>query len=146
MSYVLSCYLLNCVFRCRSKKTSKLCITGFCEGNPLVTNGFPSQMASIKKWLFAIFLWLTKNSAQKFHDIFHEPNSFQLVFKFSGSGYCFVLCIPLWHGWCGCRYGDSYNAWKIIHRKIFQNVVIQISCNRNDKIVELSLIQTSWII
>ena len=30
--------------------------------------------------------------------------------------------------------------------KIFQNVVIQISCNRNDEIVELSLIQTYWII
>ena len=38
--------LLNRSFRCRSKKTSKLCVTGLCEGNLLVTWGFPSQKAS----------------------------------------------------------------------------------------------------
>ena len=39
-------YLLNCLFRHRSKKTSKLCITGLCERNPLVISGFPPQRAS----------------------------------------------------------------------------------------------------
>ena len=29
-----------------SKKTSKLIITGLCEGNPPMTGGFPSQRAS----------------------------------------------------------------------------------------------------
>ena len=38
--------LLNCLFRPRSKKTSKLCFTGLCEGNSPVTNEFPSQRAS----------------------------------------------------------------------------------------------------
>ena len=38
--------LLNCLFRCRSKKTSKLCVTGLCEGNSPVTGEFPAQMAS----------------------------------------------------------------------------------------------------
>ena len=38
--------LLNCLFRHRSKKTSKLCVTGLCEGNPPVTSGFPSQRDS----------------------------------------------------------------------------------------------------
>ena len=38
--------LLNRLFRRRSKKTSKLCVTGLCEGNPPVTGGFPSQRAS----------------------------------------------------------------------------------------------------
>ena len=33
----------NCLFRCRSKKTSKLCITGLCVGNPPVTGIFPSH-------------------------------------------------------------------------------------------------------
>ena len=32
--------LHNCLFSCRSKKTSKLRITGLCEGNPPVTGGF----------------------------------------------------------------------------------------------------------
>ena len=33
---------------CRSKKTSKIHVTGLCEGNPPVTGGFPSQRAT--KW------------------------------------------------------------------------------------------------
>ena len=39
-------YLLNLLFRRRSKKTSKLRVTGLCEGNPPVTDGFPSQRTS----------------------------------------------------------------------------------------------------
>ena len=37
--------LLNRLSSRRSKKTSKLRVTGLCEGNPPVTGGFPSQMA-----------------------------------------------------------------------------------------------------
>ena len=39
-------YLLNCLFRRRSKKTSKLHVTGLCMGNSPVTGEFPTQMAS----------------------------------------------------------------------------------------------------
>ena len=38
--------LLNRLFRCRSKKTSKLCVTGLSKGNSPVTGEFPSQRAS----------------------------------------------------------------------------------------------------
>ena len=38
--------LLSSLFRHRSKKTSKLCVTGLCEGNPQVTCEFPAQKAS----------------------------------------------------------------------------------------------------
>ena len=38
--------LLNRLFRCRSKKTSKLRGTGLCVGNSPVTGEFPAQMAS----------------------------------------------------------------------------------------------------
>ena len=38
--------LLNHLFTCRSKKTSKLHITGLCEGNSPVTGEFPAQRAS----------------------------------------------------------------------------------------------------
>ena len=38
--------LLNCLFRRRSKKTSKRRVTGFCVGNSLGTGEFPAQMAS----------------------------------------------------------------------------------------------------
>ena len=39
-------YLLKRWFRCRSKKTSKLRVTGLCEGNSPVIGEFPAQMAS----------------------------------------------------------------------------------------------------
>ena len=39
-------YLLHLLFRCRSKKTSKLRVTGLCEGNSPETGEFPSQRAS----------------------------------------------------------------------------------------------------
>ena len=38
--------LLNRLFRRRSKKTSKLRVTGLCEGNSPVTDEFPAQRAS----------------------------------------------------------------------------------------------------
>ena len=39
-------YLLNRLFGHRSKKTSKLCVTGLCVGNSSGTGEFPAQMAS----------------------------------------------------------------------------------------------------
>ena len=38
--------LLNCLFGRRSKKTSKLRVTGLCAGNSPGTSEFPAQMAS----------------------------------------------------------------------------------------------------
>ena len=38
--------LLNCLFRHRYKKTSKLRVTGLCAGNSPVTGEFPAQKAS----------------------------------------------------------------------------------------------------
>ena len=38
--------LLNRLLGCRSKKTSKLRVTGLCTGNSLGTGEFPAQMAS----------------------------------------------------------------------------------------------------
>ena len=38
--------LLNRLFRRRSKKTLKLCVTGLCAGNSPATGEFPAQMAN----------------------------------------------------------------------------------------------------
>ena len=38
--------LLNCLFRRRSEKSSKLRVTGLCEGNSQVIGEFPAQRAS----------------------------------------------------------------------------------------------------
>ena len=39
-------YLLNRLFWCKSKKTSKLRVTGLCEGNSPANGEFPTQRAS----------------------------------------------------------------------------------------------------
>ena len=43
-------YLLNRLFRGRSKKTSKLRVKGICEGTPPMTGGFPSQGPVTRKF------------------------------------------------------------------------------------------------
>ena len=55
--------LLNRLFRHRSKKTSKLRVSGLCEGNPPVAGGFPSQRAGNAEdvsiwWHHHAFEWL----------------------------------------------------------------------------------------
>ena len=42
------------LFSCRSKKTSKLRVTGLCEGNSRVTGEFPAQKASNVE---NVFIW-----------------------------------------------------------------------------------------
>ena len=49
MSALASPLLLNCLFWRRSKKTSKLRVTGLGEGNSLVNGEFPTQRASNAK-------------------------------------------------------------------------------------------------
>ena len=46
--------LLNRLFGCRSKKTSKLHVTGLCAGNSPGTGEFPAQMASNAE---NVFIW-----------------------------------------------------------------------------------------
>ena len=59
--------LLNCLFWRRSKKTSKLCVTGLCEGNSPVTGEFPAQMASNAE---NVFIWWRHH---KKHLLYHCP-------------------------------------------------------------------------
>ena len=75
----LDCFL-NLLFRCRSKKTSKLRVTGLCEGNPSVTGGFPSPKASNTE----------KVSISWRH---HDPNISHFSCHFSLETYLWRSCI-----------------------------------------------------
>ena len=58
---------LNRLFRHRSKKTPKLRVTGLCEGNLIVTEKFPAQMASNSEH---VSIWLCHHGLiliQRFH-------------------------------------------------------------------------------
>ena len=53
--------LLNRSFGCRSKKTSKLRVTGLCARNSPVTGEFPTQMASNAE---NVFIWWRHHASQ----------------------------------------------------------------------------------
>ena len=53
----------------RSKKTSKLCVTGLCEGNSSVTGEFPTQMASNTE---TISIWWCQHQM----DVLCSPTSY----------------------------------------------------------------------
>ena len=54
--------LLNRLFKRRSKKTSKLCVTGLCVGNSRGTGEFPAQMASNTE---NVSIWLRHHAIMK---------------------------------------------------------------------------------
>ena len=57
--------LLNRLFRCKSKKTSKLRVTGLWEGNSPVTGEFPSQRASNTE---NVSIWLRHHDSVWIHN------------------------------------------------------------------------------
>ena len=58
--------LLNRLFRRRSKKTSKLGVTGLCAGNSPGTGEFPAQMASNAE---KVFIWWRHHDFRAFEYI-----------------------------------------------------------------------------
>ena len=92
--------LLNRPFSCRSKKTSKLRVTGFCAGNSPVTGEFPAQKAS---------------NAEKVSISWHQHgcNSFEVSVR------VFHLCIRSSNDWQKLDYiatvhGKSTQWWRHI--------------------------------
>ena len=69
--------LLNRLFRHRWKKTSKLGVTGLCEGNSLVTGEFPAQMVSIAE---NVSIWW------RHHEVGHQEHMATIKDKVVGSG------------------------------------------------------------
>ena len=65
--------LLNHLFRCRSKKTSKLRITGLCAGNSRGTSEFPAQMASKAE---NVSIWWCHHGAVRLHESLEVGNPF----------------------------------------------------------------------
>ena len=70
--------LLNRLFKCRSKNTSKLHVTGLCEGNSPVTDEFLAQRASNAENVSILWRQITSiNMLSKCHHVlmsyFYEP-------------------------------------------------------------------------
>ena len=60
---------LNRLFRRRSKKTSKLCVTGLCAGNSPEAGEFPAQMASNAE---NVSIWLRHHADSAFTITWHR--------------------------------------------------------------------------
>ena len=64
--------LLNRLFGCRSKKTSKLRVTGLCVGNSPGTREIPAQMASNAE---TVSIWW------RHHGIYEQLNNYFDIFE-----------------------------------------------------------------
>ena len=121
----LNC-LLDRLFRRRSKKRSKLRVTGLCDGNPPVTGGFPSQRASNMKmspWTRPGYSWAHHQPRPGFN-IKNVPFQVSQIAKFMG---------PTWPVLSG-RYpaaGLSHAAWAVAARRHFKNWGISICGGAN---------------
>ena len=88
--------LLNRLFRRRSKKTSKLRVTGLCVGNSLGTGEFPAQMASYAE---NVSIWWRHHAKRGGTDVnglenSHEPETIDRVLNWNIAIY-FCQCQPL---------------------------------------------------
>ena len=66
--------LLNCLFRLRSKKTSKLYVTGLCAGNSPGTGEFSAQMASNEE---NVSIWWRHNVHTALHGMSGQGDAFR---------------------------------------------------------------------
>ena len=64
--------LFNRLFRCRSKKTSKLRVAGPCDGNSPVTSEFPAQRASNAE---NVSIWWRHHGLQTAADKLQQPHT-----------------------------------------------------------------------
>ena len=89
----------NVLFRLRSKKTSKLRVTGLCEGNSPVTGEFPTQRASNAEnvsiwWRHHIFIQFP---GCRFGGLFYDLEAtWHPNLEPSGINYCISCqCVPV---------------------------------------------------
>ena len=88
---------LNRLFRRRSKKISKLRVTGLCAGNSPVTGGFPAQMASNTENV-SIIWWRHHEPPHLSYIVkgpgYHHPWYTDVVFPgYSGLNTSSIICI-----------------------------------------------------
>ena len=112
--------LLNCLFRRRSKETSKLRLTGLCEGNSPGTGEFHAQRASNAE---TVFIWWRQSI--KLEHIY--SNTFvTVIFHWNFfSNFCFKTpnsqcSFPNWYHSIGYTSTTGWSYCKRIEPTVFQ--------------------------
>ena len=111
--------LINRLFRHRSKKTSKLRVTGLCAGNSPVTGEFPAQMASnvenVSIW------WRHHATVEPYTYMSRWSNFKKLSLQLACSHMRSIACM-----WFSCisehRWGGVFSA-SLINMGLFCNTV-----------------------
>ena len=96
--------LLNRLYRRRSKKTSKLRVTGLCAGNSPGTGEFPTQMASNAE---NVSIWWRHHDIKNWENWSRSPHHWSLCIMTSWHGSVFHIDGPL----CGESSGDSWSPF-----------------------------------
>ena len=111
----LNC-LLNRLFRCRSKKTSKLRVTDLCEGNSPVTGGFPSLRPVTRK-IFqcdGVIIWQLLSHHTATETYFDDLLIPLLQPRVTKNKYTF-LCVraKIYDGTIPCDYLQTKYRWRV---------------------------------
>ena len=107
--------LVNCLFRCKSKKTSKRRVTGLGEGNPPLTDGFPSQRASYSE---NVSIWWRHNEVEAC-DILCRLKVLHFVLHFSN------------HAWYNTvlYWTTVYFIYSMTHNKMTRCSITNANCD-----------------
>ena len=122
--------LLKLLFRHRSKKTSKLHITGLCERNSPVTGEFPAQRASNAE---NVSIWWHHRDL-----LFHVISSHDIDYIMTSSnGNIFCITGPLWaeftsHWWIPLTKASDAELWCFLWSAPEQIPWHSLWCHCND--------------
>ena len=107
--------LINCLFRRRSKKISKLRVTGLCAGNSPKTGEFPTQMAgnaeNVSIWWRHHECNLSMGSSTLFLTLFSDIRQNLYLFEY-------ILSLSLWRLFVYI-FNDLQIYWQI-YKVLFQ--------------------------
>ena len=110
--------LLNRLFRCISKKISKLRVAGLCEGNSPWTGEFPSQRASnaenISLWSRHRALWLFPYSSSLLSFVFSMRQAELVYWPRPGVTPCVFGALVVWKNALVTTHG-CINKWRTVY-------------------------------
>ena len=109
--------LLNRLFRRRSKKISKLGVTGLCAGNSPGTGEFPAQMASYAE---NVSNWWRHHVPGQLMDSRHSPiiRIKHNISIFSLASYCWLTRCIIYHLFLEIRYKNYITLHQVLYEYI----------------------------
>ena len=112
---------LNRLFRRRSKKTSKLCVTGLCVGNSPGTGEFPAQTASNAE---NVSIWWRHHASVERHWMICGNSSHKLVIWYQNQ-YCIKIRVHIF--WGIIWYRNEHNVFTLLMEPTISQYILYVS-------------------